>query len=63
MSAIEKPVWHSSSRCTNSQCIEVAKIGDDYLIRDSKDPAVEPLRFPATAWHAFLTGIRAGEFG
>lgn len=54
-------VWHRSSRCSNATCIEVAKLGDDYLIRDSKNPAAPPLRFPAAVWHQFLADVREGR--
>jgi hypothetical protein len=55
-------IWRRSGRCTNSDCVEIAKDGDDYLIRDSKAPATEPLRLPGTAWHAFVAAIKDGEF-
>lgn len=57
-----QPVWHRSSRCGNTTCVEVARVGDDYLIRDSKDPSVPPLRFPREAWKQFLAAVHDGEF-
>jgi Domain of unknown function (DUF397) len=56
------PAWRKSSRCTNGTCVEVAKDGDDYLVRDSKYPETQPLRFEAAAWRDFVAGVRAGEF-
>ncbi|MEV4703648.1 DUF397 domain-containing protein [Actinoplanes sp. NPDC049316] len=58
----EQPIWHRSSRCSNGTCVEVARAGGDYLIRDSKQPEAEPLRFSADEWHAFCDAVRSGEF-
>ncbi|WP_369819689.1 DUF397 domain-containing protein [Actinoplanes sp. TFC3] len=56
-------MWHRSSRCANGTCVEVARTGDEYLIRDGKNPAGTPLRLPAPAWNAFVAAVKAGEFG
>ena len=55
--------WRKSSRCGTSACVEVAKVGDEVLIRDSKDPHAAPLRFTGAEWEAFVAGVAAGEFG
>jgi hypothetical protein len=57
-------VWRTSTYTVgNGNCVEVAALPDDYLaIRDSKDKTGPMLRFPATAWHAFVAGIKDGEF-
>lgn len=54
--------WRKSTRCGTNACIEVAKVADEYLIRDSKDAQAEPLRFTAAEWEAFVEGVAAGEF-
>ena len=54
--------WRKSSRCGTAACVEVAKVADEYLIRDSKDPKVEPLRFTEGEWEAFVEGVASGEF-
>jgi hypothetical protein len=54
--------WRKSSRCGNTTCVEVAKDGDEYLIRDSKDLSMTPLRFTREEWVAFEAGVRGGEF-
>ena len=44
-------------------CVEVAFLaGDAVAVRDTKDRALSPHIYPTADWHAFLTGIRAGEF-
>jgi hypothetical protein len=54
--------FRKSSFCGSSACVEVAQADGDVLVRDSKDPAVPPLRFTADEWAAFTAGVRAGEF-
>lgn len=54
--------WQRGSRCGTNACIEVAKVADEFLIRDSKDPTAEPLRFSAEEWTAFVESVAAGEF-
>jgi hypothetical protein len=56
-------VWRKSSRSGANGCVEVALVSDRIAVRDSKDPHGPTLLFTAHEWQAFLTGIRAGEFG
>jgi hypothetical protein len=37
--------------------------GGGIAVRDTKDRARAPHRHSASAWRAFLAGVRAGEFG
>ena len=62
VSAEDPPSWYRSTRCASGQCIEVAKAGEQYLIRDSKRPDVAPLSFTEAEWTAFVQGVAAGEF-
>ena len=44
-------------------CVEVAFLPDGGVaIRDTKDRSLAPHVYTATEWHAFLAGVRAGEF-
>ena len=56
------PAWRKSSRCGNATCVEVAKVDDQYLIRDSKNPDAAALSFTEEEWSAFVAGVTAGEF-
>ncbi|MCA2214537.1 DUF397 domain-containing protein [Jidongwangia harbinensis] len=58
--SVEQAEWRRS--CGNSSCVEVAKIDDRYLIRDSKNPDVPPLEFTSNEWEAFTAGIARGDF-
>jgi hypothetical protein len=53
--------WRKSSRCGSTTCVEVARDGDDYLVRDSKHPDQPPLRFTRDDWIDFLKRIEFGE--
>ncbi len=62
MNDVEPPKWLKSSRCSGGSCVEVAKVADEYLIRDSKNPDTAPLHFTEAEWVAFVQGVTAGEF-
>ena len=58
-----RPWIKSSLSYAQGSCVEVASLPDGWIgVRDSKDPSGPVLRFTPTAWHAFLGGIRNGEF-
>ena len=54
----------SSFSFSNGNCIEVASLnGGAVGVRDSKNAEGLVLRFTQPEWHAFLGGVRSGEFG
>jgi hypothetical protein len=59
----KRPEWRRSGGCNSGACIEVAKVDDHYLIRDSKNPDAAPLIFSADEWLAFVGGVKRDEFG
>ncbi|MBB2945103.1 hypothetical protein FB565_004836 [Actinoplanes lutulentus] len=59
----EGPRWRRSRQCASGACVEVAKAGDEVLIRDSKNRHVTPLAFSRAEWDAFVAGVKAGDFG
>ena len=56
--------WTKSSLSfSNSNCVEVADLpGGRIGVRHSKDAEDLVLRFTPDEWHAFLAGVRNGEF-
>ena len=54
--------WRRSSHCASAACVEVAKVGEKFLIRDSKHPDAAPLEFSAEEWNAFIAGVKGDEF-
>jgi hypothetical protein len=58
------PSWVKSSLSfANGNCVEVANLPTGEIgVRDSKNSEGPVLRFTADEWHAFLGGVRNGEF-
>ncbi len=53
----------SSLSFSNSNCVEVAGLpGGEIGVRNSRDSAGPVLVFTPGEWHAFLGGVRNGEF-
>ena len=53
----------SSLSYANGNCVEVASLpGGTVGVRNSRDSAGPVLRFTPEEWHAFLGGVRNGEF-
>jgi hypothetical protein len=57
--------WQRSSFCSANSCVEVASLPDGgTAVRDGKASGISPvLVFTTEEWTAFLSGVRAGEFG
>ena len=55
-----QPEWRRS--CTSGTCVEVAKVADRFLIRDSKNPDADPLSFTADEWADFVRGVKDDVF-
>ncbi len=57
------PRWRKSSHSGgNNNCVEVARLGDDVAVRDSKNPAVHPVTLSPPMWRTVLAQAKAGEF-
>ncbi|GAB3449848.1 DUF397 domain-containing protein [Actinophytocola sediminis] len=56
-------VWRKSSASNSNggDCVELAAIPGAVLVRDSKDRAARPLRFPSAEWRMFLAGPPTGK--
>jgi len=53
----------SSLSYANGNCVEVASLpGGKIGVRNSRDSGGPVLRFTPDEWHAFLGGVRNGEF-
>ncbi|MEO3858052.1 DUF397 domain-containing protein [Acrocarpospora sp. B8E8] len=62
---LSKAVWKKSSRSADNggECVEVAvNIPGIVAVRDSKNPHGPALTFTPAEWHAFLGGVKHGEF-
>jgi hypothetical protein len=54
--------WQKSSFSGNGGCVEVSLQDGAAKMRDSKNPQGGVLEFNDHEWHAFVAGVRAGEF-
>jgi hypothetical protein len=53
----------SSLSYANGNCVEVANLPGGHVgVRNSRDSAGPVLNFTPDEWHAFLGGVRKGEF-
>ena len=53
----------SSLSYANGNCVEVASLpGGQIGVRNSRDSEGPVLRFTPSEWHAFIGGVRNGEF-
>ena len=56
------PIWVKSNRCESANCIEVASVGSEVLIRDSRNPTGIVLRVSRGDWDVFAAGVSDGDF-
>ncbi|GAB6898371.1 DUF397 domain-containing protein [Kineosporia succinea] len=55
--------WHKASASDDTgQCVEVRRLGNTVLLRDTKDRSGAVLSFSPAEWQAFITGVKAAEF-
>ncbi|GAA4586602.1 hypothetical protein BJY16_007962 [Actinoplanes octamycinicus] len=52
--------WERSTFCAAGSCVEVAAIGSDIAVRDSKNLDQPHLTFSRTDWNTFLDRVAAG---
>ena len=55
-------VWRKSSFSESGNCVEVAILDDQILVRDSKDRNGPVLTFGVNEWRDFLSSARDGYF-
>jgi hypothetical protein len=61
--APQAPGWVKSSLSfANGNCVEVQDGTGAVRVRNSRDPHGGTLVFTPDEWHAFLGGVRLGEF-
>ncbi|MCX4725740.1 DUF397 domain-containing protein [Streptomyces sp. NPDC090052] len=68
MSVTNEPRWYKSSYSSNGgNCVEVAPnlaaLRGIVPVRDSKNPGGPVLSIPASAFAAFVAGVKGGELG
>ncbi|GAA1586557.1 DUF397 domain-containing protein [Actinoplanes couchii] len=58
----EETHWRRSRRCSTGTCVEVARVAERVLVRDSKVSDGAILAFTRKEWDSFLAGVKDGEF-
>jgi hypothetical protein len=60
---MNSPVWRKSSRSGSQQgdCVELARLGAELGVRDSKNPGAGHLTISAESFGALVARIRSGE--
>lgn len=55
--------WRKSSYSNGDggACVEVATLGHEHAVRDSKNPTGNVLAFSNDEWSAFVDAVRAGD--
>jgi hypothetical protein len=60
--ALADAKWRKSSRSQGAQsCVEVAKLSELAVVRDSKAPTGPALLFKAPQWSSFMTAVKRGQ--
>lgn len=54
--------WRQSTRCDTGACVEIARCGDDVLVRSSLRPGAV-LRLTATEFQLFCIDLVNGRYG
>ena len=54
--------WQKSTRSMSNGCVEVAFVGGQVAMRDSKNRDGSALLFTAVEWKAFISAVRDGQF-
>jgi hypothetical protein len=61
MSGTDVADWRRSTYCSSGGCVEVAREGQDIVVRNSTD-GDNVVAFAPDAWTDFVQAIRDGEF-
>jgi predicted secreted Zn-dependent protease len=54
--------WHTALSCEGGACVEVAANQNTILIRNSRQPDGPLIEYTPEEWHAFVSGVKKGDF-
>jgi len=54
--------WRTSTRSQDTNCVEVAFVDGEVLVRDTKNRHSPALAIPPEEWKEFVAGVKDGEF-
>jgi hypothetical protein len=55
-------VWQCGRSCDGGMCVEIARLSDAIMMRDSMYPDGTILTVSRDEWRRFVVGIKAGDF-
>jgi hypothetical protein len=58
----ERAVWRKASLCQGGECVEVARLNNMIVMRDSKDPRGHMLYYATEEFRSFVRSIKAGRY-
>jgi hypothetical protein len=59
---LSSAAWGKSARSGSNGCVEVAFVGGQVAVRDSKNRDGSVLLFTSLEWKAFIDAVRDGQF-
>ena len=61
--ALSRLNWRKATySIANGDCAEVASLAGLVIVRDTKDPSGQILRYPSDSWRSFISKARTGNF-
>jgi hypothetical protein len=54
--------WRTSTRSQDTNCVEVAFVGGEVLLRDTRNRQALTLAVSAAHWRDFVAAVKDGEF-
>jgi hypothetical protein len=61
-SSHKRLTWHTALSCESGACVQVAVDNHSILIGNSQRPDGPVLEYTPDEWHAFVGGIKKGDF-
>jgi len=58
----DEPKWHRAALCEGGQCLEIGILGEFVMVRKSTDSGGTWVTLSRDEWHAFVVGVKNGEF-
>jgi hypothetical protein len=56
------PQWRTSTRSQDTNCVEIALIDGEVLVRDTKNRQALTLAIPLGQWREFVEAVKDGDF-
>ena len=54
--------WRTALNCNGGACVQVAATEQGVLLGNTRQPTGPVISYTPDEWHAFVTGIKKGDF-